>query len=180
MGLWGSAAGIPFPDVRLGSWRFYIQRRTLSGKGGLCLVLLQVLKYFVPVQMFWASPNIWLHLVILQKLLCQQIKQFYWMQIITLSGTKCMLLAQYVNKFFCPTQTIWTGTKHFGTCKRTRHKFPKSAFYHLFDFIHLFMLLLWRFELKKRFTFMLHIFTEYLTGLNWLTRTMMALWLWLS
>ena len=36
----------------------------------LCLVLLQVPKCFVLVQIFWANAKIWLHLVPLQKLLC--------------------------------------------------------------------------------------------------------------
>ena len=70
-----------------------------------CLVLLQVPKFFVPVQIFWASPKIWLHLVPLQNLLCWHKKQFYWMQIIFLSGTK-----------------IWTSPEYVGTCKGTRHK----------------------------------------------------------
>ena len=39
------------------------------------------------------------HLVPLQKLLCRPKNQFYWMQIIFLSVTKCFWLAQYVNKF---------------------------------------------------------------------------------
>ena len=65
----------------------------------LCLVLLQVPKYFVPVQILWASPKIWLHLVPLQKLLCRHNKQFYWMQIIFLSGTKCLWLALNAVKF---------------------------------------------------------------------------------
>ena len=26
------------------------------------------------------------------------------------------------KKIFGPTQKIWTDTKHFGTCERTRHK----------------------------------------------------------
>ena len=47
-----------------------------------CLVLLQVPKCFVPVQNFWASQKIWLHLVPLKKFLCRQKNQFYWMQII--------------------------------------------------------------------------------------------------
>ena len=55
-----------------------------------CLVLLQVPKCFVPVQIFWDSPKIWLHLVPLQKLLCRHKNQFYWMQIIFLYGTKCL------------------------------------------------------------------------------------------
>ena len=77
-----------------------------------CLVLLQVPKCFVPVQIFWASPKIWLHLVPLQKLLCLHKTQFYWIQIIFLSGTNCWWLPQYVNKFlvwhkkFRPAQNI--------------------------------------------------------------------------
>ena len=81
----------------------------------LCLVLLQVPKCFVHVQIFWASPKIWLHLVLLQKLLCRHKNQFYWMQIIFLSGTIC----KYV---FVLALKIWTSPKHFGTCKRKRHK----------------------------------------------------------
>ena len=77
-----------------------------------CLVLLQVPKYFVPVQIFWVSPKFWLHLVPLQKVLCRHKNQFYWMQIIFLCGTKFLWLAQYVDKFlvrhkkFGPEQNI--------------------------------------------------------------------------
>ena len=35
----------------------------------------------------------------LQKLSCQHKNQFYWMQIIFCTGTKCLWLAQYVNNF---------------------------------------------------------------------------------
>ena len=83
----------------------------------ICLVLLQVPKCFVSVQMFWASPKIWLHLVTLQKLLCHHKNQFYWMQIIFWSGTKCLWLAQYVNNVlvrhnkFGPAQNIWGPVK---------------------------------------------------------------------
>ena len=42
----------------------------------LCLVLVQVAKKFVPVQIFWVSPKIWLCLAPLQKLLCRHKKQF--------------------------------------------------------------------------------------------------------
>ena len=65
----------------------------------LCLILLQVPKCFVPVQIFWAIPKIWLYLVPLQKLLCRHKNQFYWIQTIYLSGTKCLWLPHYVNKF---------------------------------------------------------------------------------
>ena len=78
--------------------------------GYLCLVLLQIPKCFVLVQIFWASPKIWLHLVPLQKLLCWHKNQFYWMQIIFLSGTKCLWLPQYVNEFL-----VWH--KQFGPAR---------------------------------------------------------------
>ena len=85
-----------------------------------CLVLLQVSKCFVSIQIFWASPNFWLHLVPLQKLLCRHKNKFYWMQIIFLSGTKCLWLPQYVNKFlvgykkFRPAQNILGPVKGQG------------------------------------------------------------------
>ena len=66
----------------------------------------------MPVQIFWVSPKIRLHLVPLQKLLCWHKKQFYWVQINFLSCTKCLWLPQYLNKFmvrhktFGPTQNI--------------------------------------------------------------------------
>ena len=39
---------------------------------------------------------------------------FVWNKIFV-TGTIC-------KNIFGPTQKIWTGTKHFATCKRTRHK----------------------------------------------------------
>ena len=75
-----------------------------------CLILLLVTKCFVPVQIFWASSKIWLHLVPLQKLLCGHRIHFYWMQIIFLSGTKSLWLPQYVNKFL-----VWH--KKFGSAQ---------------------------------------------------------------
>ena len=77
-------------------------------ENALFFYTLQVSKCFVAVQIFCASPKIWLHLVALQNLLCQYKNQFYWMQIIFLSGTKCLWLAQYVCllKIFGPAQNI--------------------------------------------------------------------------
>jgi hypothetical protein len=107
------------------TWWLKIQKRqklsnVIETIENLCLVLLQVAKCFVPVQIFWASPNIWLHLVHLQKLLCRHKNQFYWMEIIFLSGTKCLWLPQYVNKFlvwhkqFGPAQNILGSVKGQG------------------------------------------------------------------
>ena len=52
----------------------------------LSMYLLQVPKRFEPVQIFWAIPKIWLHLV-----LYWHKNQFYWIQTIYLSGTTCLL-----------------------------------------------------------------------------------------
>ena len=90
---------------------------TALHSGDLCLVLLQVPKCFVPVQIFWASPKIWLHLVPLQKLLCQYKNQFYWMQIIFCSGTKCLWLAQYVNKFLVQHKKFGVAQNILGPVK---------------------------------------------------------------
>ena len=73
-------------------------------------------KFFEPAR------KIWLHLVSLQKLLCRHKKQFYWVHIIFLSGTKCLRLPQYVNKFlvwhkkFGPAQNILWPVKGQGIC----------------------------------------------------------------
>ena len=77
-------------------------------------------KMFCAGPSFWVSPKIWLHLVPLQKLLCWHKNQFYWMQIIFLSGTKCLWLPQYVNRFlvwhkkFGPAQNILGPVKGQG------------------------------------------------------------------
>ena len=69
-------------------------------------------KMFCAGPIFSASPKIWLHLVPIQKLLRRHKKQFYWMQIIDLSCTKCLWLLQYVDKLlvwhkrFGPAQNI--------------------------------------------------------------------------
>ena len=92
-----------------------------------CIILLQVAKCFVPVQILWVSPKFWLYLVLFQKLLCRHKKQFYWMQIIFLSGTKCLWLAQYVNKSlvrhkkFGPAQNILRPVKGQGISKNHLH-----------------------------------------------------------
>ena len=75
---------------------------------------------FTGYKMFCAGPKIWLHLVPLQKLLCRHKNQFYWMQIIFLSDTKCLWLPQYVNRFlvwhkkFGPAQHILGPVKGQG------------------------------------------------------------------
>ena len=72
---------------------------------------------FTGPKMFWASPKIWLHLVPLQKLLCWHKNQFYWMQIIFLSGTKCLWLPQYINKFLVWHKKFWPAQNILGPVK---------------------------------------------------------------
>ena len=104
-----------------------------------CLVLLQVPKCFVPVQNFWAIPKIWMHLVPLQKLLCRHKNQFYWMQIIFLSGTKYFWLPQHVNEFSVWHKKFGPSPKHFGTCKRARHLSAVAKIPILLNANHLFV-----------------------------------------
>ena len=61
----------------------------------------------------------------LQKLLCQHKNQFYWISkdhLLFWHKMFCTATACTICKWiFGTTQKIWTDTKHFGTCKRTRH-----------------------------------------------------------
>ena len=59
-----------------------------------CLVLLQVPKCFGLVQFFCARPKNYSHIVVVTKR----------------------------RHIFGLAKKIWTGTKHFGTCKGTRHQ----------------------------------------------------------
>ena len=83
---------------------------------------LQVPKCFVPVQIFWASPKLWLHLVPLQNLLCWHKKKS--LNANHLFGWHKMFATSPIFKYiFGHAQKIWTSTIHLGTCKRTRHYF---------------------------------------------------------
>ena len=53
----------------------------------------------------------------LQKLLCQHKNQFYWMQIILWSGTKCLWLAQYVNNLLVQHKKIGAAQNILGPVK---------------------------------------------------------------
>ena len=70
------------------------------------------------VQIFCARPNIYVnrycgshkHFVPDKKMICIQCRhKCFW------RGTKC-------SQLFGLAQKVWTGKKHFGTCKRTRHE----------------------------------------------------------
>ena len=74
-------------------------------------------KFFEP-----APKLVCIYVVPLKKLLCWQKNQFYWLQIIFLSGTKFLWLPQYVNKClvwhkkFGPAQNILGPLKGQGIC----------------------------------------------------------------
>ena len=76
--------------------------QNLTAGAELCLFLLQVQKWLGLVQIFWAGPKIDINFLAVPYILCH-IKRF----------TKC-------NYTFGLAQKIWTHTKHFGTCRRTR------------------------------------------------------------
>ena len=86
---------------------------------------------FTGPKMFCAGPNFFCQTKNLftycgsHKILCQTIRRFAFSKIGFCAGTK-------VFEIFGLAQKIWTGTKHFGTCKRTRHKknaYIKDAFW---------------------------------------------------
>ena len=54
----------------------------------LCLVLMQVPKCFVPVQIFWASPKMYLHIVAVTNILFQKKRWFAFSEIGFWAGTK--------------------------------------------------------------------------------------------
>ena len=83
----------------------------------LCLVLLQVPKCFGLVRIFCARQKD-LHIVAVTNILCQTKRWMAFSKISFWRGTKC-------SQIFGLAQNIWTSTKHFGTCKRTRHKTPQ-------------------------------------------------------
>ena len=87
----------------------------------LCLVLLRVPKCFVLAQFFWASPKLWLHLVrASSKTFVPAQKPILLNANHLLSGTKCLWLPQYVNRFlvwhkkFGPTINILGPVKGNG------------------------------------------------------------------
>ena len=78
----------------------------------LCLVLLQVPKCFCAGPNFLSQPKNLTAFSASSKTFVLAQKKFYWMQIIFLSGTKCLWQPQYANKFlarhkkFGPAQNI--------------------------------------------------------------------------
>ena len=78
-----------------------------------CLVLLQVTKCFVLVQTFCVEPKIYLRIVPVTNIFCQTILH---------SVRLVFVMAQVFLKRLQVESIFWTSSKHFGTCKRTRHK----------------------------------------------------------
>ena len=100
---------------------YQFQTQTSEKVSYLCLVLLRVPKYFGPVQIFCAIPNTDLHIVTVPKVLCQTIRWFSYSKFSFCAGTKRFGGALKFNLIFGLAKHIWTGSKHFASCKRTRH-----------------------------------------------------------
>ena len=105
----------------LNSMVLYLGSRTKFYTGS-CLVFLQVPKFFVLVQIFWASSKIYLHIVPVTNILCQTKRWFAFSKIGFLCQYKSFWRGTKCSQIFRLAQKIWTSTKRFGTCKRTRHK----------------------------------------------------------
>ena len=93
-----------------------------------CLVLLQVAKCFVPVQIFCVGPKIYLHIVPVTNILCQNKKWFAFSKIGFCAGTKVFEEALNAVKFlgwlkkFGPAQNILGPVKGQGISKPRKRK----------------------------------------------------------
>ena len=76
-------------------------------KFSLCLVLKQVPKCFVPVQIFCVGPNIYLHIVPVTNIFCQTIRWFAFNKIGFCAGTKVFEGALNAIKFLEWHKTWW-------------------------------------------------------------------------
>ena len=75
---------------------------------------------FTGPKMFWAGPNFLCQTKnLFTNILCSTKRLFAFSKIVFCAGTKC-------SQIFGLAQKIWTGTKHFGTCKRTRHYYTSA------------------------------------------------------
>ena len=75
----------------------------------------------MPVQIFCVGPKIYLRIVS-QAFCARQNDDLHSVKLIFCAGTKVFeeALNSKYSQIFGLTQTFWTGTKHFATCKRTR------------------------------------------------------------
>ena len=78
-------------------------------------------KCFGLVRIFCDRPKIYLHIEAVTNILCQTKIWFAFSNIGFCAGTKVFEEELKFNSIFGLAQNICTGTKHFGTCKRTRH-----------------------------------------------------------
>ena len=103
-----------------------------------CLVLLQVPKCFVPVQIFCVGPKFFLHIMPVTNILYQTKRWFAFSKIGFCAGTNVFEEALFkCSQILGPDQKIWTGTKHFGKCKRTRHWCTTKFFNEKYIYIYI-------------------------------------------
>ena len=87
-----------------------------------CLVLLQVPKCFVPVQIFWTRPKIELNFSAFPKSFVPVKKLNLLYENHLLVWHKKFGTGTIYKSVFVMAQKIWTSPKYFGTRKRRRHK----------------------------------------------------------
>ena len=77
---------------------------------------------FTGPKMFWAGPNFLCQTKnLVTNILCQTKRWFAFSKIGFCAGTKTFWRGTKCSQIFGLAQKIWKSTKHFGTCKRTRH-----------------------------------------------------------
>ena len=83
---------------------------------------------FTGPKTFWACSNFLCHKY--QKLiyiLCQTKRWVSYSKFSFCAGTKLFGVALKFYSIFGLAQNIWTGTKHFGSCRRTRQPFYRES-----------------------------------------------------
>ena len=111
-----------FQDILI-IYNSYFKIEIKSSEHFKCLVLLQVPKHVGLVQIFCAIPKTDLHIAPVPKILSWTKRWFTFSKFSFRVSTKfCKVALSTVSFLLWHKLSIWTSTKHFVTCERTRHK----------------------------------------------------------
>ena len=98
-----------------------LERTNILSYEPYCLVLLHVTKCFVPIQFFLRQSKNLTAFIAYSKTFVPAQKGILLNANHLFAWHKMFVTATIFKQIFGPAQKIWTSTKHFGTCKRTRH-----------------------------------------------------------
>ena len=94
---------------------------------GLWIHIVFLTKILMLDQIFCAIPKTDLQIVPVPNFLCQTIRWFSYSKFSFCAGTKLFGAVSKFNSIFGLAQNIWTGTKHFGSCRRTRQPLYRES-----------------------------------------------------